>query len=167
MILFLLRALVLLQGLGLELYVLGRAGGITPDFSAILVAFCLLEVSPGRTPYVLVPLAIGRTLLQPGGLVFHLWVLLVAYLIVLPLRRVLFPERWQFQMLAGALLALVLCWLPGAVLTEEGIDPLGRGALGILLTGIVTPGALLVLRLLYRGVARRQSRIGSPQELPA
>ncbi len=157
---FLLRTVLLVQVVGLELLLLGRAGRVTPDLSAILVAFCVLEVRASRVLSIVVPLACARALLEPGGLVFHLWLLLAAYIVHLPLRRVLFAGRWQLQMLVGATCAWLLSAVQGWLLTGDGVDPLGRGVLGILLSGVMTPGWFLLLPFVFRryGPRRRAAR---------
>lgn len=160
MIRFLLRSFLLLQALALELWMLSRTGGATPDASAILIAFCVFDLAPARVPYLLLPLALGRGVLHPGSVAFQLWAVLSVYVVTLPLRRVLFRERWQLQMVVGFTLAVGLSLLQAKLLSAGGGDPLGRTIPGFLLTGIVTPGALLVLGFCYRGVATPRQRAG-------
>ena len=151
MIGFVLRGLVVLWLLTLELWLVGRHRSPVPDVSALLVAFCVLELRARRTPYVVLPLALGRALLLPGSCLFHLWLLLVAWTVMLPVRRLLFVERWQLRIFTGAGVACILSLVQARLLTG-GQEVLARAPLDWLLTGLVTPGVLLLLPMCYRNL---------------
>lgn len=152
MIRLVVRAVLVVHAVGLELFVLTRVGGITPDVSAVLVTFCVIDLRPARVAYVIVPLAVVRAALMPGRLGFHLWLLLAAYVLMLPLRRLLFPERWQLQMVVAGVVAFAFSRVQAGVLTAGALDPVGRAWSGCLLTAVLAPGALLVLRVAYRNL---------------
>lgn len=140
---FLVRVLVLLYIVGAEQYLLARVGSWIPDPAAILLVFCGVRRSPGTALRWILPLAVFRAFFHPGALLFHLWLLLVAWLAAHVVRRLFFAERWQLQLLLGVLLAWILSRAQGLLLSEDGQDPLGRGLLAALVTGLVTPGLLL------------------------
>ena len=154
-----LRFLGCVHLLAIESLLLGRMVWL-PDVTALLVARCALDADTSRAPRLLILLAVARALLWPGGIVFHLWALLVVYLLVWPLRRNLFPERWQFQMLAGGLVAATLSLLQSYVLAGGVGDPLGRGPLGWLLTALVAPGLAIVLAWLP---PRRRDKVAATE----
>ncbi|MFQ5504168.1 MAG: hypothetical protein ACE5F1_05125 [Planctomycetota bacterium] len=161
---FLVRVLLLLYVVGTEQYLLGRVGTWIPDSTAILLVFCGVKRSPKTAVKWILPLAVFRAFFHPGALLFHIWLLLVAWLVAHTTRRLFFAERWQLQFLLGVGLAWILSEAQGLLLADDGQDPLGRGMLAALVTGLVTPGLLFCFTAFESRVGPEPVFVGTGEE---
>lgn len=153
-----LRSLVLVHLLALELIVTARLGGVAPDLSAVVLVWCALALRTRSALLVIVLLAVPRSLLLPGSLHAHAWLLCGVWLVLRSSCHYLFGERWFWQMLLAALAAAALALAQGLLFGDAHADPLGPALLAITLTAIVAPGLLLLLPLLGAGLRRREER---------
>ena len=51
----------------IELWLLGRLDAWVPDFAALLLVFALVDLRVSRAVWIVLPIALGRALLMPGG----------------------------------------------------------------------------------------------------
>lgn len=143
----LLVLVAMLHACALEFALIARLGADwVPDFAAIVVVFATVALPAERVMLWFAPIALGRALLGPGGLLVWTWLLLGAWVALRPLVKRFFPERMAFQVLAGAFLAAGLSYAAAAILGDAGIDPFGRGPFAWIATGLLTPCVVLVLR---------------------
>ena len=154
----LLRAFLLVHVLALELVANARLGGHAPDFTAIALVYAALTLSTRSSLLLLALIAIPRSLLLPGALHAHLWLLVGVWLLLRGLSSYLFSERWYWQMLlcglAAAALTLGQAWLFGSGFG----DPMQRSLFALLLSAVIGPGLLLLLPILGAGMAPRDAR---------
>jgi len=145
--------------IGFELRMSGRMAAVLPDVTSAVLIVVGLRLTAGRALRWIVPLAVARAFLLPGGFLFQLWLLLVGFLLVRAVRRVINHELWQMQVVLGIAVAAVLSLLFGAAL-GDGADPLGRGPIAFLVTGAIIPGVLVCHSILTGKTSRQRADLG-------
>lgn len=149
MILFCLRSILLLQVLSLELVLSESVPLWTPQIAVYCLLYCGLRLEQRAVWQLLLPLMLFTSFLQGGGLLFHCWLVLFAFLLVLKVRKVLVPERWQMQVLLAFGLAAGHSQLRSYLLNEGLGDPMGHTLTNWLVTGLLAPFVLICLDLIY------------------
>ncbi len=86
-----------------------RAAGAPPlDVSVAACLFAVLFARPSALPGLLLGAALGRAVVEGGNLAVQVLALAVPVAVLLPLRHLLFGQRWLWQGLAAALLAVAV-----------------------------------------------------------
>jgi hypothetical protein len=88
-------------------------GGPPVDMAAALALFCILFAQPRALPGLLLGAAMARTVVEGGGLAVQVLVLGTPVALLLPLRGFLFGQRWLWQGLGAAVLAVAIPRLDG------------------------------------------------------
>jgi hypothetical protein len=83
------------------------------DFAAGICLFCVLFAERSALPGLLLGAALGRSLVDGGGLAVQVLTLGTPVALLLPLRGLLFRQRWVWQGLFAAVLALAIPRLHG------------------------------------------------------
>lgn len=140
---------------------LATTGAPPVDVAAALCLFCVLFADRGTMPGLLLGAAMGRALVEGGGLAVHVLTLATPVALLLPLRGLLFRQRWLWQGLFAAILALAIPRLQGlyGALFRQGevVPPLDGFA--VAWSVLLVPPLLWLLRAVpplrqFREVAR-------------
>lgn len=128
-----------------------RDTGLPPVDVGVLACLFLSFFADRRAlPWLLLTLAIGRTLVDPASLPVQILVLGVPVAVLLPLRSVFLGHRWLWQTAAAALCAVAipkLAGLCGRMFDQPSPDAQLDG-MHVLWTAVLLPALLAVLRRL-------------------
>ena len=153
MIRFLPFLAVLLLGFRAELFLLGRAYGPAPDILGLALCYAGLRLRPFTGLPLLLVLAVLRAAYLPGGVLLHLWVLGLVYLLLRPVGRFFVLERLPIQMALALGASLGISFVTALLLHQGTLFLPARGLLGFVMTMALAPGLfplfdfLLPLRL--------------------
>ncbi|MEZ5990436.1 MAG: hypothetical protein R3F30_15245 [Planctomycetota bacterium] len=149
-----LRTLLVLQLCALDSFLVGRAGPLAPDLGVAVVVLAGLRLEASAAWQLLVPLAVGRFALGPEGLALSAALVGASYILVARVRLPLVGTRWQLALVLGFALSLAWSGARAALLSDLGLDPIGRALPGHVVTALVCPGLVLVLEPVLRGLRR-------------
>jgi hypothetical protein len=128
-----------------------QAIGAPPiDVAAGLCLFCVLFAERSALPGLLLCAAMGRAVVEGGSLAVQVLVLGTPVALLLPLRSLLFRQRWLWQGLFAAVLALAIPRLDGfygALFRQPGMGPVLDG-FRVAWSVLLLPPLLWVLRRL-------------------
>jgi hypothetical protein len=120
------------------------------DCAVLLCLFLALFAQGGALPGLLLGAAMGRALVDEAMLPVQLLVLGIPVAVLLPLRSLLFGQRWVFQCAAAALCALAVPRLSG--LCGQWFDQPSAAAVvdgaRVAWTALLAPPVLALLRRL-------------------
>lgn len=167
MIGFFLRSLAILWLTGAELILLERTRGLAPDLTVAWVCFAAFRLQPSSAWQILLPLALARTAFFPGNLALQLAFLLSGYLLLMFVRAIIVPERWQTQMILALFLAVFFGMGRAALLSEDFLDPMRATWGSHLLTALMTPGLMLLAEPFAGRLRRAPTAVLLAEELPS
>lgn len=125
--------------------------GLPPLDMAVLSSLYLAWfASRSSLPFLLLGVAIGRTLVDEATLPVHLLVIGIPVAILLPLRSLFVAQRWLWQAVAAALLAIVLPKLAelfGSVFDQPSVSSVLNGW-HVVWSALLVPPLLSVLKYL-------------------
>jgi hypothetical protein len=128
-----------------------RDAGLPPIDMAVLACLHLALVADRRAvPWLLLGLALGRALVDEAALPIQILVLGIPVAVLLPLRTLLFGQRWLWQSVAAALCAVAvpkLAGLLGQVFDQPSASAHFDGW-SVLWASVVAPPLLWLLRRL-------------------
>lgn len=88
--------------------------GLPPlDMAVLLSLYLAWFAERSALPFLLLAAAIGRTLVDEASLPVHILVMGIPVAVLLPLRTLFVAQRWLWQAVAAALLAVVIPKLAG------------------------------------------------------
>lgn len=130
---------------------LWRDAGLPPIDMAVLACLFLAFFADRRAlPWLLLTLAMGRTLVDEAALPVQILVLGVPVAVLLPLRALFFGQRWLWQAAAAALCAVAIPKLAGLCgrLFEQPSAGAALHGMNVVWSALLLPPLLAVLRRL-------------------
>ncbi|MDA7936597.1 hypothetical protein N9B90_01500 [bacterium] len=125
--------------------------GLPPLDMAVLSSLYLAWFAKRSSlPFLLLGVAIGRTLVDEATLPIHLLVIGIPVAVLLPLRSLFVAQRWLWQAVAAALLAIVLpklAGLFGGVFDQPSVSSVLNGW-HVVWSALLVPPLLSVLKYL-------------------
>ena len=130
---------------------LWRDAGLPPiDMAALVCLFLGFFADRAALPWLLLTLAMGRTLVDAAALPVQILVLGVPVAVLLPLRALLFGQRWLWQAAAAALCAIAVPKLSGLCgrLFEQPTAGAVLDGMQVVWSALLLPPLLALLRRL-------------------
>lgn len=125
--------------------------GLPPLDMAVLASLYLAWFAQrSALPFLLLGVAIGRTLVDEATLPVHVLVIGIPVALFLPLRSLFVAQRWLWQAVAAALLAIAvpkLAGLCGRVFDQPSVSAVLNGW-HVVWSAVLVPPMLSVLRFL-------------------
>lgn len=125
--------------------------GLPPLDMAVLSALYLAWFADrAALPFLLLGVAIGRSLVDEASLPVHLLVIGIPVALFLPLRSLFVAQRWLWQAVAAALLAIAvpkIAGLCGRVFDQPSVSSVLNGW-HVVWSALLIPPLLTVLRVL-------------------
>jgi len=123
--------------------------GLPPlDMAVLASLFLAWFAQRSALPFLLLGVAIGRTLVDEASLPVHLLVIGIPVALFLPLRSLFVAQRWLWQAIAAALLAIAvpkLAGLLGEVFDQPSVSSVLHGW-HVVWSALLVPPLLSLLR---------------------